>query len=72
MSLVRGKCIASAILCKVLLNTFGLDWQKYVVIDPKFFRPAEVDIVTAVSNAGERRSSLATEAFVRANCSDDG
>ena len=23
----------------------GLDWEKYVVIDPKFFRPAEVDLL---------------------------
>ena len=25
----------------------GLDWEKYVVIDPKLFRPAEVDILCA-------------------------
>ena len=24
-----------------------LDWREYVVIDPRFFRPAEVDVVTA-------------------------
>jgi len=23
----------------------GLDWQKYVVVDPKYFRPAEVDLL---------------------------
>jgi len=23
----------------------GLDWQKYVVVDPKYFRPAEVDVL---------------------------
>ena len=23
----------------------GLDWQKYVVIDPAFYRPAEVDLL---------------------------
>ena len=31
-----------------LLEAFsyaGLDWQKYVVSDPKFFRPAEVDLL---------------------------
>jgi len=31
-----------------LLEAFshaGLDWKKYVVIDPKFFRPAEVDLL---------------------------
>lgn len=25
----------------------GLDWQKYVVIDPQFYRPAEVDLLLA-------------------------
>jgi GDPmannose 4,6-dehydratase len=31
-----------------LLEAFshaGLDWKKYVVVDPKFFRPAEVDLL---------------------------
>jgi len=31
-----------------LLEAFshaGLDWEKYVVIDPRFFRPAEVDLL---------------------------
>ncbi len=31
-----------------LLEAFshaGLDWEKYVVVDPKFFRPAEVDLL---------------------------
>jgi GDPmannose 4,6-dehydratase len=23
----------------------GLDWQKHVVVDPKYFRPAEVDLL---------------------------
>jgi GDPmannose 4,6-dehydratase len=25
----------------------GLDWQQYVVIDPAFIRPAEVDVLQA-------------------------
>jgi GDPmannose 4,6-dehydratase len=25
----------------------GLDWQKYVVLDPQFIRPAEVDVLLA-------------------------
>jgi GDPmannose 4,6-dehydratase len=23
----------------------GLDWQEHVVVDPKYFRPAEVDVL---------------------------
>jgi GDPmannose 4,6-dehydratase len=25
----------------------GLDWRKYVAVDPKFYRPAEVDVLIA-------------------------
>ena len=30
-------------LCQVAFEHVGLDWQKYVVVDPIFIRPAEVD-----------------------------
>jgi GDPmannose 4,6-dehydratase len=33
----------------------GLDWEKYVVIDEKFFRPAEVDLLVGdASKAHEK------------------
>lgn len=28
-----------------VFNTLGLDWQEYVAIDPRYFRPAEVDLL---------------------------
>lgn len=31
--------------CEVCFNHVGLDYRDYVVIDPKFYRPAEVDIL---------------------------
>lgn len=34
-------------LCEVAFDHVGLDWQKYVVQDAKFFRPAEVDLLVA-------------------------
>ncbi len=34
----------------------GLDWQKYVVIDPKLVRPAEVDLL--ISNPRRAREEL--------------
>ena len=34
----------------------GLDWEKYVVIDEKFFRPAEVDLL--VGDASKARDQL--------------
>src|SRR5438105_3919273 len=29
--------------CEVAFGHVGLDWQKHVVVDPKYFRPTEVD-----------------------------
>src|SRR5690348_1091588 len=34
-------------LCEIAFGHAGLDWQKHVVIDPKFVRPAEVDLLLA-------------------------
>lgn len=34
----------------------GLDWQRYVEIDPRYFRPAEVDLL--VGNASKAREKL--------------
>src|SRR4029077_18353733 len=30
---------------EIAFDRAGLDWRKYVEIDPKFFRPAEVDLL---------------------------
>ncbi|MEQ8787985.1 MAG: GDP-mannose 4,6-dehydratase [Pirellulaceae bacterium] len=32
----------------------GLDWRKYVVVDPKFYRPAEVDLLLADPSKARR------------------
>jgi GDPmannose 4,6-dehydratase len=31
----------------IAFDRVGLDWRKYVVVDPKFYRPAEVDLLLA-------------------------
>jgi GDPmannose 4,6-dehydratase len=43
-------------LCEVAFAHVGLDWRKYVVQDPKFFRPAEVDLL--VGDASKARAKL--------------
>jgi GDPmannose 4,6-dehydratase len=43
-------------LCEVAFAHAGLDWRKYVKVDPKFVRPAEVDQLLA--DAGEARRDL--------------
>jgi GDPmannose 4,6-dehydratase len=37
----------------------GLDWQKHVVVDPKYFRPAEVDLL--LGNPTKARQALGWE-----------
>lgn len=32
-------------MCKIAFDHVGLDYEKYVVIDPEFYRPAEVDLL---------------------------
>jgi len=34
-------------LCEIAFGYLGLDWRKYVVQDPAFFRPADVDLLVA-------------------------
>src|SRR6185503_3705444 len=43
-------------LCEVAFGHVGLDWRKHVKVDPRFVRPAEVDILHA--DAGQARRDL--------------
>ena len=43
-------------LCEVAFNHVGLDYRNYVKQDPKFFRPAEVDLL--VADASKARAKL--------------
>ena len=42
--------------CELAFNHVGLDWEKYVVQDQRFFRPAEVDLL--VGNSAKARTKL--------------
>jgi GDPmannose 4,6-dehydratase len=39
---------------KIAFARVGLDWKRYVVIDPQFYRPAEVDLLMADSSKAQR------------------
>jgi GDPmannose 4,6-dehydratase len=43
-------------LCEASFGYLDLDWEKYVVVDPKFYRPAEVDLL--VSDPAKARKIL--------------
>lgn len=49
-------------LCEVAFSYVGLNYEDYVIIDPKFFRPAEVDLL--VGNPAKARSKLGWEPTV--------
>jgi GDPmannose 4,6-dehydratase len=49
-------------LCKVAFDHVGLDWERYVVSDPAFYRPAEVDLL--VSDPAKAKKELGWEAKV--------
>src|SRR5262245_5587053 len=44
-----GETHSVAEFVKIAFDHVGLDWQKHVVIDPAFYRPAEVDLLLADS-----------------------
>jgi GDPmannose 4,6-dehydratase len=46
-------------LCEVAFSYLGLDWEKHVVADPRFYRPAEVDLL--VSDPKKAREMLGWE-----------
>ena len=41
-------------LVEVAFGHLGLDWQKHVVMDPAFVRPAEVDLLLADARKAEK------------------
>lgn len=49
-------------LCEVAFNCVGLNWQDYVVVDEKFYRPAEVDLL--IGDARKAHAKLGWEPSV--------
>jgi len=49
-------------LCEEAFSYVGLDWQRYVVVDPRYYRPAEVDLL--VGDASKARRVLGWEPTV--------
>jgi len=50
-------------LCEIAFARAGLDWQKHVFVDPRYVRPAEVDLL--VGNPAKARRKLGWEPKVR-------
>jgi GDPmannose 4,6-dehydratase len=41
-------------LCEAAFSCLGLDWERYVVVDPRFYRPAEVDLLVSDPSKARR------------------
>jgi GDPmannose 4,6-dehydratase len=46
-------------MCRIAFDHAGLDMEKHLVIDPAFYRPAEVDVL--LGDAGKARRVLGWE-----------
>lgn len=55
-----GKTTTVRDMCKIAFEHVGLDYEKYVVIDSKFYRPAEVDLL--LGNPQKAKEKLGWEA----------
>lgn len=49
-------------LCEIAFNCAGLNWEDHVVVDKKFYRPAEVDLL--IGDATKARTRLGWEPTV--------
>ena len=59
MSSRRGVTTTVRDMCRIAFEHVGLDMEKYVVIDPAFYRPAEVDVL--LGDSAKARKTLGWE-----------
>ena len=58
---VVATCVTTTVrdMCKIAFEYVGLNYEDYVVIDPKFYRPAEVEIL--LGNPAKAKAKLGWE-----------
>ncbi len=61
--IATGETHSVQALCEVAFGHLDLDWREYVVCDPQFFRPAEVDLL--VGDASKAHAELGWEPSVK-------
>ena len=50
-----GKTTTVREMCRIAFEYVGLDYEKHVVIDPKFYRPAEVDVLVGKPDKAQEK-----------------
>ncbi len=59
-------------LCRLAFEAAGLDWEQHVVIDERFLRPAEVDLLVGQPQEGARRPRVGARARLCRSGHHDG
>jgi GDPmannose 4,6-dehydratase len=54
-----GRTTSVREMCRIAFGHVGLDYENHVVIDPKLYRPAEVDIL--LGNPAKAKAKLGWE-----------
>ncbi len=57
--IATGRTTTVRDMCKIAFDYLGLNYENYVIIDPKYYRPAEVDIL--LGNPSKAREKLGWE-----------
>ncbi|MGI9045193.1 MAG: GDP-mannose 4,6-dehydratase [Burkholderiales bacterium] len=57
--IATGRTTSVRDMCKIAFEHVGLNYEDYLVIDPKFFRPAEVDVL--LGNPAKAKAKLGWE-----------
>ena len=58
--------------CEVAFGHAGLDWEQHVVIDERFLRPAEVDMLVGDASKAERELGWRPAVSFERDDGDDG
>jgi GDPmannose 4,6-dehydratase len=61
--LATGEAHTSREFCELAFDHVGLDWERYVEVDPRYFRPTEVDYL--LGDASKAKELLGWEPTVR-------
>ncbi len=60
--IATGRTSSVREMCEIAFHHVGLEMEKHLVIDPAFFRPAEVDIL--LGDSSKARSTLGWEPVI--------
>src|SRR5438046_320702 len=70
--IATGKAHRVRDLVELAFAAAGLDWRRHVEVDPRYFRPTEVDALCGDPTQGARRSRLETAGQLPRDRQDDG